>query len=140
MRRITTDLATNLPGLANFAIYFGIAVLLLVIFAFLYAQVTPYSEFALIAEAIRQRIQPHRYANRLCPAPGQRHLPQHQPGLHCPVGPGRPARADHHLPRRPVDLSQDRCRDIPANKISKGIFPGAVSIAVGILNAVCRIY
>jgi putative membrane protein len=30
--------------------------------------------------------------------------------------------------------------DIPANKVSKGIFLGAVSIAVGILNAACMIY
>ncbi|MFZ5761101.1 MAG: DUF350 domain-containing protein [Thermodesulfobacteriota bacterium] len=134
------DLATNLPGLANFAIYFGIAVLLLVIFAFLYAQVTPYSEFALIAEGNQAA------AYSLTGALIGFALPlasaiSHSVSLADMVLWGLVALLVQIITFLVVRLIFPRIvADIPANKMSKGIFLGAVSIAVGILNAACMTY
>ncbi|MFA7348016.1 MAG: DUF350 domain-containing protein [Desulfurivibrionaceae bacterium] len=134
------DLANNLPGLANFAVYFGISVLLLVAFAVLYSRVTPYREFTLIADG--NEAAAYSFTGALI-------------GFALPLGSAiahSVALADMVLWGIVALVVQiltflmvrvifpNLVADIPANKVSKGIFLGAVSIAVGILNAACMTY
>ncbi|MBI5559197.1 MAG: DUF350 domain-containing protein [Deltaproteobacteria bacterium] len=134
------DFANNLPGLANFAVYFSISVLLLVAFAVLYPRITPYSEFALIADGNEAA------AFSLTGALIGFSLPlasaiSNSVGLGDMVLWGVVALVVQILTFLVVRLIfPSLVADIPANKVSKGIFLGAVSIAVGILNAACMTY
>jgi len=134
------DLASNLPGLANFATYFGASALLLVAFAVLYSRVTPYSEFTLIADGNEAA------ACSLSGALIGFALPlasaiANSVGLADMALWGVVALLVQTLTFLVVRLIFPKLvADIPANKVSKGIFLGAVSIAVGILNAACMTY
>lgn len=134
------DLANNLSGLTSFAAYFGSSLLLLVVFAFIYSHVTPYREFTLIAAGNDAA------AYSLAGALVGFALPlasavSHSVGLGDMLIWGLIALLVQILTFLVVRLIFPKIvADIPANQISKGIFLGAVSIAVGILNAACMTY
>lgn len=134
------DLANNLSGLASFAAYFGSSLLLLVVFATIYSHVTPYREFSLIATGNDAA------AYSLAGALVGFALPlasavSHSVGLGDMLLWGLIALLVQILTFLVVRLIFPKIvADIPANQISKGVFLGAVSIAVGILNAACMTY
>ncbi|NTV14826.1 MAG: DUF350 domain-containing protein [Desulfobulbaceae bacterium] len=134
------DLANNLSGLASFATYFGSSLLLLVVFATVYSHVTPYREFSLIAAGNDAA------AYSLAGALVGFALPlasavSHSVGLGDMLLWGLIALLVQILTFLVVRLIFPKIvADIPANQISKGVFLGAVSIAVGILNAACMTY
>lgn len=134
------DLTNNLCGLTNFAAYFGSSILLLVIFAFIYSQVTPYREFTLIATGNVAA------AYSLAGALIGFSLPlasavSHSVGLSDMLLWGVVALLVQIFTFLAVRLIFPKIvADIPADQVSKGIFLGAVSIAVGILNAACMTY
>lgn len=134
------DLANNLCGLTSFAAYFGSSILLLVVFAFIYSHVTPYREFSLIAAGNDAA------AYSLAGALVGFALPlasavSHSVGLGDMLIWGLIALLVQILTFLVVRLIFPKIvADIPANQISKGVFLGAVSIAVGILNAACMTY
>lgn len=134
------DLANNLCGLTSFAAYFGSSILLLVVFAFIYSHVTPYREFSLIAAGNDAA------AYSLAGALVGFALPlasavSHSVGLGDMLIWGLIALLVQILTFLVVRVIFPKIvADIPANQISKGVFLGAVSIAVGILNAACMTY
>lgn len=134
------NIAISLTGLANFTIYFGTSVLLLALFAFIYTHVTPYREFALIAEgnvaascslggALIGFAQP--LASAIA----------HSVNLGDMILWGGIALLVQILTFLVVRIIFPRLiADIPAGKVSKGLFLGIVSIVVGMLNAACLTY
>lgn len=134
------DLANNCSGLVNFAAYFGSSMLLLVVFAFIYSHVTPYREFTLIAAGNDAA------AYSLAGALVGFALPlasaiSHSVSLGDMLLWGAVALLVQIMTFLVVRLIFPRIvADIPANKVSKGIFLGTVAIAVGILNAACMTY
>lgn len=134
------DLANNCSGLVNFAAYFSSSILLLVVFAFIYSHVTPYREFTLIAAGNDAA------AYSLAGALVGFALPlasaiSHSVSLSDMLLWGAVALLVQIMTFLVVRLIFPQIvADIPANKVSKGIFLGTVAIAVGILNAACMSY
>lgn len=134
------DLANNLSGLVSFSAYFGSSIFLLVAFAFIYSHVTPYREFTLIAagnDAAAYSLSGAIVGFALPLASAV----SHSVDLGDMVLWGVVALLVQTFTFLVVRLIFPKIvADIPANKVSKGIFLGAVSIAVGILNAACMTY
>ena len=133
-------LIQSLAGLPSFLFYFATAIGLLLLFLLAYIFITPYREIALI-----------RAGNTAAAAS----LSGAMLGFVLPL-----ASAIAHsvsLPDMAVWgliamiiqllvylaarlLMPDLVRDIPAGKIATGVFLGALSVAIGILNAACMSY
>jgi len=133
-------LIQSLAGLPSFLFYFATAIGLLLLFLLAYIFITPYREIALI-----------RAGNAAAAAS----LGGAMLGFVLPL-----ASAIAHsvsLPDMAVWgliamiiqllvylaarlLMPDLVRDIPAGKIATGVFLGALSVAIGILNAACMSY
>lgn len=133
-------LIQSLAGLPSFLFYFATAIGLLLLFLLAYIFITPYREIALI-----------RAGNAAAAAS----LSGALLGFVLPL-----ASAIAHsvsLPDMAVWgliamiiqllvylaarlLMPDLVRDIPAGKIATGVFLGALSVAIGILNAACMTY
>ena len=131
--------ATSLSGLAAFGAYFGVAVVLLVVFAKLYEKVTPYREYALIAGGNKAA------ACSFCGALLGFAIPlasviAHSAGLLDMAIWGLLALAVQVLTFFAVRCIFPRIvADIPAGQTAQGIFLGAVSLVIGILNAACMV-
>lgn len=133
-------LIQSLAGLPSFLFYFATAIGLLLLFLLAYIFITPYREIALI-----------RAGNAAAAAS----LSGAMLGFVLPL-----ASAIAHsvsLPDMTVWglialiiqllvygvgrlLLPDLARDMPAGKIATGVFLGALSLAIGILNAACMSY
>jgi putative membrane protein len=133
-------LIQSLAGLPSFLFYFATAIGLLLLFLLAYIFITPYREIALI-----------RAGNAAAAAS----LSGAMLGFVLPL-----ASAIAHsvsLPDMAVWgliamiiqllvylaarlLMPDLVRDIPAGKVATGVFLGALSVAIGILNAACMSY
>lgn len=132
-----TKSITSLSGLGSFAAYFVIAVLLLIIFAKIYSRVTPYKEFQLIgggntAAACSMGGAILGFAIPLAS------VIAHSAGLVDMVLWGIIAlfvQLGAFMVVRVIFPTI--ASDIPHNELSKGVFLGIVSLAVGILNAAC---
>lgn len=134
------ELANNLPGLLGFAAYFGSSVLLLGLFALIYSRITPYREFALIAagnEAAAYSLAGALLGFALPLASAV----SHSVGFGDMLLWGLVALLVQVATFLAVRLIFPKIvADIPANKVSKGVFLGAVAMAIGILNAACMTY
>ncbi len=132
-----TKSITSLSGLGSFAAYFAVAVLLLIIFARVYSWVTPYREFQLIgggnaAAACSMGGATLGFAIPLAS------VIAHSAGLLDMIIWGIIALFVQLGAFMVVKMIFPTIvSDIPHNQLSKGIFLGFVSIAVGILNAAC---
>jgi putative membrane protein len=134
------ELANNLQGLANFSIYFTVSLLLLAAFVVIYAQVTPYRELALIAEGNEAAAYSLGGALIGFALPLSSAI-SHSVGLADMAIWGVVALLVQVLTFLVVRLLLPKIvSDIPANKISKGILLGVVSVVVGMLNAACMTY
>jgi putative membrane protein len=134
------ELANNLQGLANFSIYFTVSMLLLAAFVVIYAQVTPYRELALIAEGNEAAAYSLGGALIGFALPLSSAI-SHSVGLADMAIWGVVALLVQVLTFLVVRLLLPKIvSDIPANKISKGILLGVVSVVVGMLNAACMTY
>jgi len=134
------NVATSLSGLANFALYFGASALLLVLFVFIYSQVTPYREFTLISEgnvaaACSMGGALLGFAQPLASAVA------HSVDLVDMVIWGGVALVVQVATFLILRVIFPRLvEDIPSGKVSKGLLLGLFSLAVGMLNAACMTY
>jgi putative membrane protein len=134
---IKEKLAMSLAGFPAFILYFVVAIALLALFLYLYSKLTPYREFTLIGEG--NTAAAYSFGGAIL-------------GFSIPL-----ASAISHS----VSLTDmiiwalisfviqfsvylivrvifpTIARDIQADQVSKGIFLGVLSIAVGIINAAC---
>jgi putative membrane protein len=134
------ELTNNLHGLTNFGLYFALALLLLTAFIVLYAQVTPYRELALIAEGNEAAAYSLGGALIGFALPLSSAI-SHSVGVFDMAVWGLVALIVQILTFLVVRLLMPKIvSDIPANKVSKGILLGVVSVVVGILNAACMTY
>lgn len=133
-------LTQSLAGLPAFLSYLAVAIGLLASFLLVYVLVTPYREFALIREG-----NPAAAAS-LSGAMLGFVLPLASAIAHSVSLPDMAVWGSVALV---VQLSvylmarlllPDLARDIPAGKVATGVFLGALSLAVGILNAACMTY
>ena len=133
-------LTQSLAGLPAFLSYFAAAIGLLALFLLTYILITPYREIALIREgnpaaaaslsgAILGFVLP------LASAIG------HSVGLLDMAVWGSIALVVQLLVYFAArSLLPDLARDIPAGKVATGVFLGALSLAIGALNAACMTY
>jgi putative membrane protein len=134
------ELANNLQGLANFSIYFVVSLLLLTSFVVIYAQVTPYRELALIADGNEAAAYSLGGALIGFALPLSSAI-SHSVGLADMAIWGLVALLVQVLTFLVVRMLLPKIvSDIPANKASKGILLGVVSVVVGMLNAACMTY
>jgi putative membrane protein len=133
-------LTQSLAGLPAFLSYLAVAIGLLASFLLVYVLVTPYREFALIRQG-----NPAAAAS-LSGAMLGFVLPLASAIAHSVSLPDMAVWGSVALV---VQLSvymvarlllPDLARDIPAGKVATGVFLGALSLAVGILNAACMTY
>lgn len=133
-------LTQSLAGLTSFLSYFAAAIGLLILFVLFYVLITPYREFALIRQG-----NPAAAAS-LSGAMLGFVLPLASAIAHSVSLPDMAVWGSVALV---VQLSvylvarlllPDLARDIPAGKVATGVFLGALSLAVGILNAACMTY
>mgnify|MGYP000937304851 FL=1 len=133
-------LTQSLAGLTSFLSYFAAAIGLLVLFLLSYVLITPYREFALIRQG-----NPAAAAS-LSGAMLGFVLPLASAIAHSASLPdmaiwGSVALVVQLLAYLVARLVlPDLARDIPAGKVATGVFLGALSLAVGILNAACMTY
>ena len=127
-------------GLIGFLSYFSIAVLLLVLFSALYAKVTPYREFTLIAKG--NLAAAYSFGGSLFGfAIPLASVIAHSVSIPDMVIWGIIAMLVQLLTFIIVKIIfPSIVSDIPANEVGKGVFLGAVSIVIGILNAACITY
>ena len=130
----------SLSGFDEFLLYFGLSLVFVAIFLVIYVWVTPYREIALIREGN---------------AAAAASLSGALLGFVLPLS----SAAIHSV--HPYDMAlwaaialvvqllayfasrlvlPDLARDIPAGKVASGVFLGALSVGVGILNAVSMSY
>ncbi len=133
-------LTQSLAGLPAFLSYFAAAIGLLALFLLTYILITPYREIALIREG-----NPAAAAS-LSGAILGFVLPlasaiAHSVGLLDMAVWGSIALVVQLLVYFAARLLlPDLARDIPAGKVATGIFLGAMSLAIGVLNAACMTY
>ena len=132
-----TKTVTSLSGLGSFVAYFAVAVLLLIVFARVYSWITPYREFQLIGGG---------NAAAACSMGGAilgfaiplASVIAHSAGLIDMIIWGIIALLVQLGAFMAVKMIFPTIiSDIPKNQLSKGVFLGIVSLAVGILNAAC---
>lgn len=133
-------LPQSLAGLPAFLSYFAAAIGLLALFLSAYIFITPYREIALIREG-----NPAAAASLSGAILGFA-LPlasaiTHSVGLLDMAVWGLIALLVQLLVYLAARLLlPDLARDIPAGKIATGVFLGALSLAIGVLNAACMTY
>lgn len=130
----------QLTALTKFFVYFGTALVLTVLFAFIYAKITPYQEVRLIREGNTAA------AYSLSGALLGFVIPLASAIIHSVSLPDMVVwgvvalvvqLATYFVVSRMLRNIADEIR---ADRIGKGLFLGAVSIIVGILNAACMSY
>ncbi|MDS4021884.1 MAG: DUF350 domain-containing protein [Candidatus Competibacter sp.] len=133
-------LIQSLAGLPSFLLYFAIAIGLLLLFLLAYIFITPYREIALIREGNAAA------AASLSGALLGFVLPLASAIAHSVSLPdmaiwGLIALVIQLLVYLAARLLlPDLARDIPAGKVATGVFLGALSLAIGIVNAACMTY
>ncbi|MFO1420780.1 MAG: DUF350 domain-containing protein [Candidatus Competibacteraceae bacterium] len=133
-------LIQSLAGLPSFLLYFATAIGLLVLFLLAYIFITPYREITLIREGNAAA------AASLSGALLGFVLPLASAIAHSV---SLPDMAIWGLIALVIQLLvylagrlllPDLARDIPAGKVATGVFLGALSLAIGIVNAACMTY
>lgn len=137
---IAEKFMTSFSGVLSFITYFGVSVLLTVLFSIIYTKITPYKEFKLISEG--NVAASYSFGGALVgfviPLAS---AVTHSVGLIDMVIWGLIALIVQLLAFFAVkNIFPAIISDIPANQVSKGIFLGVVSIATGIINAACMAY
>lgn len=133
-------LIQSLAGLPSFLLYFATAIGLLLLFLLAYIFITPYREIALIREGNAAA------AASLSGALLGFVLPLASAIAHSVSLPdmaiwGLIALVIQLLVYLAARLLlPDLARDIPAGKVATGVFLGALSLAIGVLNAACMTY
>lgn len=137
---LTEKIVTSISGLQAFLIYFGASIFLLVIFALVYAMVTPYREFRLISEGNMAAAYSYSGALLGFAIPLASSI-THSVGLIDMIIWGIIALVVQTVTFLVVKLIYPAIvLDIPANQTSKGMFLGVVSVVTGVLNAACMTY
>ena len=134
-------LIQSLAGLPSFLFYFATAMGLLALFLVVYVLITPYREFTLIREGNVAAAASLSGAMLGFVLPLASAI-AHSVGLLDMVIWGMIALLIQilvYLVARFL-LFPDLSRDIPAGRVATGVFLGALSIAIGILNAACMSY
>ena len=134
-------LTQSLAGLPSFLFYFATAMGLLALFLVVYVLITPYREFTLIREGNVAAAASLSGAMLGFVLPLASAI-AHSVGLLDMVIWGVIALLIQilvYLVARFL-LFPDLSRDIPAGRVATGVFLGALSIAIGILNAACMSY
>lgn len=130
----------SIAGLPAFALYLTVSLGMLALFLVIYVRITPYREFALIragncAAAASLSGAMIGFVLPLSHAIAQSHnLPDMM--LWGLIGLVVQLLAYFAASRILPGIAQD----IPAGKVSQGVFLGALSIATGLLNAACMTY
>lgn len=134
-------LIQSLAGLPSFLFYFATAMGLLALFLVVYVLITPYREFTLIREGNVAAAASLSGAMLGFVLPLASAI-AHSVSLLDMVIWGVIALLIQilvYLVARFL-LFPDLSRDIPAGRVATGVFLGALSIAIGILNAACMSY
>ena len=134
-------LTQSLAGLPSFLFYFATAMGLLALFLVVYVLITPYREFTLIREGNVAAAASLSGAMLGFVLPLASAI-AHSVGLLDMVIWGMIALLIQilvYLVARFL-LFPDLSRDIPAGRVATGVFLGALSVAIGILNAACMSY
>ena len=137
---ITGDIGTSLAGMTAFLSYFGASVILVILFLIVYGRVTPYKEFALIADGNIAASLSYGGALLGFALPLSSAI-SHSVSLVDMVIWGIVALVVQVITFLAVRLSMPGIvSDIPANQVAKGCFLGIVSVATGMINAACMTY
>ena len=133
-------LMASLTGLGAFASYFGAAVVLLILFALVYAKVTPYREINLIANGNVAAASSYSGAILGFTIPLASAV-SHSVGLLDMILWGIVALVVQLAAFGVIRMIfPSIVQDIPNNQVSKGVFLGVISLAIGIINAACMTY
>lgn len=137
---IAEKFITSVSGLLDFALYFGSSVILVILFLAVYVRVTPYREFKLISEG--NLAAAYSFSGALLGfAIPLASAVAHSVGLIDMIIWGMVAMFVQIITFFVVKtIFPSIVSDIPSNQVSKGLFLGVVSLAVGILNAACITY
>lgn len=133
-------IVSSLLGLSAFGAYFGACIGLWVLFALLYAMVTPYRELSLIREGNTAAACSYSGAllGFIIPLAS---AVTHSVGMMDMIIWGIVALVVQVTTFFVVKLVfPSIVQDIPNNQTAKGIFLGVISLAVGIINAACMTY
>lgn len=133
-------IVSSLLGLSAFGAYFGACIGLWVLFALLYAMVTPYRELSLIREGNTAAACSYSGAllGFIIPLAS---AVTHSVGMLDMIIWGIVALVVQVTTFFVVKLVfPSIVQDIPNNQTAKGIFLGVISLAVGIINAACMTY
>lgn len=133
-------IVSSLLGLSAFGAYFAISIGLLLLFATLYAMVTPYRELNLIREGNIAAACSYSGAliGFIIPLSS---AVTHSVGMVDMIIWGIVALIVQVTTFFIVRLIfPSIVQDIPSNQIAKGIFLGVMSLAVGIINSACMTY
>ena len=133
-------IVSSLLGLGAFGAYFGISIGLLMVFAMLYALITPYPELSLIREGNMAAACSYSGALLGFVIPLASAV-THSVSLTDMIVWGFVALVVQAAAFLVVKLIfPSIIQDIPHNQTAKGLFLGVVSLAVGIVNAACMTY
>ena len=133
-------IVSSLLGLNAFGVYFGVCIGLFVLFAILYALITPYHELSLIREGNTAAACSYSGALLGFTIPLASAV-THSVGLLDMIIWGIIALIVQVATFFIVMLIfPSIVQDIPHNQVSKGIFLGVMSLTVGIINAACMTY
>ena len=133
-------IVSSLLGLGAFSVYFGVSIGLLIMFAVLYALITPYHELSLIREGNMAAACSYSGAllGFIIPLAS---AVTHSVGLPDMIIWGMVALIVQVATFFVVKLIfPSIVEDIPHNQVAKGIFLGILSLVVGIINAACMTY
>ena len=129
----------SFAGFDDFLAYLAVALVLLALFVAIYIRVTPYREIALIREGNMAAMLLDRDVGAAVALSTSLRAVAHNP-LTMAIW-GVIAMLIQLAAFVAVKLTiPSISRDIPADRAAHGFFLGAVSIAVGILNAACMSY
>lgn len=133
-------IVSSLLGLGAFGVYFGVSVGLLIVFAVLYALITPYHELSLIREGNTAAACSYGGALLGFSLPLASAV-EHSVGLPDMIIWGSVALIVQVATFFVVKLIfPSIVEDIPHNQVAKGMFLGVMSLTVGIINAACMTY
>ena len=133
-------IVTSLLGLSAFAVYFGVCIGLLVLFAVLYALITPYHELSLIRTGNTAATCSYSGALLGFTIPLASAV-THSVGLLDMIIWGIVALIVQVMTFLIIRLIfPSIVQDIPHDQTAKGIFLGVMSLTVGIINAACMTY
>ena len=133
-------IVSSLLGLGAFGVYFGVSIVLLIVFAIVYALITPYHELSLIREGNTAAACSYSGAllGFIIPLAS---AVIHSVGLPDMIIWGIVALIVQVATFFVVKLIfPSIVQDIPRNQVAKGIFLGIASLVVGIINAACMTY